>query len=55
LSNIREAIEEKEVIGKRSILTEEKLCFLFKVDRFTLKGALKDAGIDTDEFLRHIR
>ena len=26
-----------------------------EVDRFTLKGALKDADVDLDEFLRQIR
>ena len=26
-----------------------------EVDRFTLKGALRDASVDTEEFLNHVR
>jgi len=26
-----------------------------EVDRFTLKGALRDATVDADELLRHVR
>lgn len=26
-----------------------------EVDRFTLKGALRDAGVDADEFVRQVR
>jgi predicted RNA binding protein YcfA (HicA-like mRNA interferase family) len=26
-----------------------------EVDRFTMKGALRDAGIDVDEFMKNVR
>jgi len=26
-----------------------------EVDRFTLRGALRDADIDTEDFMRHVR
>lgn len=26
-----------------------------EIDRFTLKGALRDAGIDSEDFLRNVR
>jgi len=30
-------------------------CFSYEVDRFTLKGALRDATADLDDFIKNIK
>ena len=42
---------------KMEHLDGRRIVFPFhdEVDRFTLKGALRDASIETEEFLRHVR